>query len=82
MALVGVGDLISSVEMLVGVGDLINCTRFMYVCRFCNSWRFQDNPHPLLIQVLPPPPFTTSGRYWFIDRVHQRFPLFQCLMGA
>ena len=26
MALVGVGDLISLVQMLVGVGDLINCT--------------------------------------------------------
>ena len=25
MALVGVGDFISSVEMLVGVGDVINC---------------------------------------------------------
>ena len=28
MALVGVGDLISLVEILVGVGDLINCTIF------------------------------------------------------
>ena len=42
MALVGVGDLISLVEILVGVGDLINCTRFAYICGFGNSWRFQD----------------------------------------
>ena len=42
MALVGVGDLISSVEMLVGVGDLINCTRFAYICGFGNSWRLED----------------------------------------
>ena len=42
MALVGVGDLISSVEILVGVGDLINCTRFAYICGFGNSWRFED----------------------------------------
>ena len=42
MALVGVGDLISLVEMLVGVGDLINCTRFAYICGFGNSWRLED----------------------------------------
>ena len=42
MALVGVGDLISLVELLVGVGDLINCTRFAYICGFGNSWRFED----------------------------------------
>ena len=37
MALVGVGDLISSVKMLVGVGDLINGTQLAYVCGFGNS---------------------------------------------
>ena len=37
MALVGVGDLISSVEILVGVEDLINCIRFLYICGFGNS---------------------------------------------
>ena len=37
MALVGVEDLISLVEILVGVEDLINCTRFVYICGFFNS---------------------------------------------
>ena len=42
MALVGVGDLISSTQILVGVGDLINCTRFVYLSGFGNSWRLED----------------------------------------
>ena len=42
MALVGVGDLIRSVQMLVGVGDLINCTKFAYISGFSNSWRLED----------------------------------------
>ena len=42
MALVGVGDLISLVEILVGVENLINCTRFTYICGFGNSWSFDD----------------------------------------
>ena len=37
MALVGVGDLISSGQMLVGVEDLMNFTRFVYICGFGNS---------------------------------------------
>ena len=37
MALVGVEDLISSVEMLVGVEDLINYVIFLYICGFGNS---------------------------------------------
>ena len=37
MALVGVEDLISLVEILVEVEDLINCVRFVYICGFGNS---------------------------------------------
>ena len=42
MALVGVGDLIVSVNILVGVGDLINCSRVVHICGFGNSWRLED----------------------------------------
>ena len=42
MALVGVGDLIVSVKLLVGVGDLINCSIFVHICGFGNSWRLED----------------------------------------
>ena len=42
VALVGVGDLISWVQILVGVGDVIDCTGFAHMCGFGNSWRFED----------------------------------------